>query len=143
MTVGRIRKRRNGHWCAAAAEGTDTKRDCARLLQTTPPKLLTKKESSEQGDVCGVEWECGLNGAGDKDDGILGRRWDSTEQSKWKRLTAVVGLGSSRKRFTGKRLQASGFVELAESESATMVRGSSRFTCPTGMWREAHGKWQK
>ena len=47
-------------------------------------------EESEEGDVCGVEWECELNGAGDEDDVILGMGWESTEQSKWERLAAVV-----------------------------------------------------
>ena len=35
----------------------------------------TDEESSEEGDVCGVEWECGLDGAGDEDDDILGMGW--------------------------------------------------------------------
>ena len=35
----------------------------------------TDEESSEVGDVCGVEWEYDLNGAGDEDDDILGIGW--------------------------------------------------------------------
>ena len=48
------------------------------------------EESSEEGDVCGVKWGCELNGAGDEDDDILGMRCESTKQSKWERLAAVV-----------------------------------------------------
>ena len=39
------------------------------------------EESSDDGDVCGVEWECELNGTGDQD--ILGKGLESTAQSKW------------------------------------------------------------
>ena len=38
----------------------------------------------------GVEWECELNGTGDKDDDILGMGCESAEQSKRERLAAVV-----------------------------------------------------
>ena len=85
-----------------------TQRYCARHLQTTPPKPLTGKEtptrSRRKGDVCGVECECGL----DEDD-VTSWEWEgnSTEQSKWERLAAVVVSGaSSRKRPTGRRLQS-------------------------------------
>ena len=69
----------------------------ARLCPT-PPDHATQAvdeegdtdEESEEGDVCGVERECALNGAGDEDDDILGMGWESTEQSQWERLTAVV-----------------------------------------------------
>ena len=44
--------------------------------------------------MCGVEWECELSGASDEDDDILGMKWESTEQSKWKRLAAVVDTGA-------------------------------------------------
>ena len=52
----------------------------------------TEEESSDEGDVCGVEWECELNGTGDEDDDILGMGCDSAEQSKWERLAAVVDM---------------------------------------------------
>ena len=56
----------------------------------------TDEESSEEGHVCGVEWECDLNGAGDEDDDILGKKgWESTEQSKWGCLSSVVDSGAS------------------------------------------------
>ena len=55
----------------------------------------TQEESSDEGDVCGVEWECELNGAGDEDDDILGMGCESTEQSKWERLTGVVDSGAA------------------------------------------------
>ena len=144
---GKNQKKKGALVCCSCGRSGHPARLCptppVHATQAVDEKGDTDEESSEEGGVFGVEWECGLNGAGDEDDGILGRRWDSTAHSKWERLAAVVGLGSSRKkRFTGKRLQASGFVKLAKSESATMVRGSSRFACPTGMWREAHGKWQ-
>ena len=40
--------------------------------------------------MCGVEWECELDGAGDEEDVILGMGWEPTAQSKWERLAAVV-----------------------------------------------------
>ena len=43
----------------------------------------------------GVEWECELNGPGDEHDDILGMEWESTEQSKWERLAAVVASGAA------------------------------------------------
>ena len=52
-------------------------------------------ESSDEGDVCGVEWECELNGTGDEDDDILGMGCESAEQSKWERLAAVVDTGAA------------------------------------------------
>ena len=55
----------------------------------------TDEESEEEGDVCGVEWDCELNGAGDEDDDILGVGWESTEQSSWERLRSCGGLGRS------------------------------------------------
>ena len=70
--------------------------------------------------MCVVDWECELDGAGDGNDDILGTGWEPTEQSKWERLAAVVGGRRSEE-------QALGFVERAESESATTVRGNSRF----------------
>ena len=45
--------------------------------------------------MCGVDWECGLNGAGDEDDDILGMEWESTEQCSWERLAAVVEPGAA------------------------------------------------
>ena len=50
----------------------------------------TDEESSEEGDVCGVEWDCELNGAGDEDDDILRIRLESTAQSKLERPALVV-----------------------------------------------------
>ena len=55
----------------------------------------TEEESSDEGDVCGVEWECELNGTGDEDDDILGMGCESAEQSKWERLAAVVDTGEA------------------------------------------------
>ena len=55
----------------------------------------TDEESSDEGDVCGVEWECQLNGTGDEDDDILGMGCESAEQSKWERLAAVVDSGAA------------------------------------------------
>ena len=55
----------------------------------------TEEESSDEGDVCGVEWECELNGTGDEDDEILGMECESAEQSKWERLPAVVDSGAA------------------------------------------------
>ena len=43
----------------------------------------------------GVEGECALDGAGDEDNDILGMGWESTEQSTWERLTAVVDSGAA------------------------------------------------
>ena len=55
----------------------------------------TEEESSDDGDMCGVEWECELNGTGDEDDDILGMGCESAEQSKWERLAAVVDSGAA------------------------------------------------
>ena len=55
----------------------------------------TEEESSDEGDVCGVEWECELDGTGDEDDDILGMGCESAEQSKWERLAAVVDSGAA------------------------------------------------
>ena len=55
----------------------------------------TEEESSDEGDVCGVEWECELNGTGDEDDDILGMGCESAEPSKWERLAAVVDSGAA------------------------------------------------
>ena len=93
MTVGRIRRRRHGHGCTTAAEARDTQRDCTRHLQTTA--TLAVDEESEEGDVYEVEWDCGLNGAGDEDDDILGMGWESAAQTKYERSAAVVGSGAA------------------------------------------------
>ena len=55
----------------------------------------TEEESSDEGDMCGVEWESELNGTGDEDDDILGMGCESAEQSKWERLAAVVDSGAA------------------------------------------------
>ena len=64
-----------------------------------PPKLDQKGDpdegSSEEGNVYGIESECGLNGASDEDDDILGMGWESTEQSRRERLAAVVDSGAA------------------------------------------------
>ena len=74
----------------------------ARLCPTPPDHATqavdeedTDEESSEEGDVCGFEWECELNGADDEDDDTLGMGWQSTEQSKWDCLAPVVQLKTS------------------------------------------------
>ena len=84
--------------------------------------------------MCGVDWECELDGAGDGDDDILGTGWELTEQSKWERqlwpqLKTSYQQASQVKFRSTRRSeeQALGFVERAESESATTVRGNSRF----------------
>ena len=45
--------------------------------------------------MCGVEWECELNGTGDEDDDILGMGCESADQSNWERLAAVVDSGAA------------------------------------------------
>ena len=75
----------------------------ARLCPTPPDHATqavdeegdTDEELSEEGDLCGVEWECELNGGGDEDDDILGMRWGSQEQSMLDRLATVVDLGAA------------------------------------------------
>ena len=75
----------------------------ARLCPTPPDHATqavdeegdTDEESSEEGDVCRFEWECELNGADDEDDDTLRMGWQSTEQSKWERLAAVVDSGAA------------------------------------------------
>ena len=77
----------------------DIQRDCPtppdHATQAVDEEGDTDEASSEEGDVCAVEWDCELNGAGDEDDDILGMGCESTEQSKWKRLAAVVDLGAA------------------------------------------------
>ena len=50
--------------------------------------------------MCGVEWECELNGTGDEDDDIL---WDVSPQtqSKWERLCNHVKLSATRRSDAG------------------------------------------
>ena len=96
----------------------------------------TEEESSDEGDVCGVEWECELNGTGDEDDDILGMGCESAEQSKWERLAALAqqktsylqasAIMSNSVQLAG-LMRALDFVEPAERESAITIRGSSRF----------------
>ena len=98
-----------------------------------------EEESSDEGDVCGVEWERELNGTGDEDDDILGMGCESAEQSKWERLAAVEDSGAAETSYLqasaimSNSVQLAGlmraldFVEPAERESAITVRGSSRF----------------
>ena len=81
--------------------GRDTLRDSARHLRSDHAAHVvdeegdTEEESSDEGDVCGVEWECELNGTGDEDDDILGMGCESAEQSKWERLAAVLDSGAA------------------------------------------------
>ena len=103
--------------------------------------------------MCGVFWECGLNGAGDEDDDILGIGWEPTEQSKLERLAAVVDSG------------AAGNVSLADvcshetqrnprSEAGILFRGAGgdrirdhgqrtlEVRMSDGLWRGAHSRWR-
>ena len=81
--------------------------------------------------------------------------WDVSPQNKASgRLAAVVNSGATKTSYLqasaimSNSVQLAGlmraldFVEPAERESAITVRGSSRFECETGMWREPHGKWR-
>ena len=70
--------------------------------------------------MCGVEWECELNGAGDEDDDILGMGWESTEQSKWERLAAVVDSGAGEQRLTSSHVNLSA---TRRSEAGIVFRG--------------------
>ena len=62
----------------------------ARLCPTPPDHATqavdeegdTDEESSEEGDVCGPEWECQFNGAGDEDDDISPQNKASGRVSK-------------------------------------------------------------
>ena len=116
----------------------------ARLCPTLPDYQAvdeednTDEESSEEDDVCGVDWECKLNGAGDEDDNVLGKGWESKEQSKWERLAAVVDSGAAENVLAAgvcshvklsaiRRSEAGIGFRGAGGESATPVRGSSRF----------------
>ena len=83
--------------------------------------------------MCGVEWECELNGTGDEDDDILGMGCESAEQSKWERLAAVVDSGAAENVLPAsvcnhvKQLSATCRsdvgMEPAERESAITIRG--------------------
>ena len=88
----------------------------------------TEEESSDEGDVCGVEWECELNGTGDEDDDVLGMGCESAEQSKWERLAAVVDSGAAENVLPAgvcNHVQPPFLQEaLAESESDGHVAGA-------------------
>ena len=120
-------------------EGRDT---LARLCPTPSDHAAhavdeegdTEEESSDEGDVCGVEWE----GTGDEDDDILGMGCESAEQSKWERLAAVVDSGAAEnvlpagvrnhvKLSATRRSDAGIGFRGAGGESAITIRGSSRF----------------
>ena len=73
--------------------------DTSRTHQAVDEEGDTDEESSKEGDVCGVEWECERNGAGDEDDDILGMGWKSTGRSKWERHAAVVDSGAAENVF--------------------------------------------
>ena len=65
----------------------DTQRDCARLLQihdvqAVDEEGVTDEDSSEEGDVCGVECECGPDVADDEDDDILVMGWESQRETQ-------------------------------------------------------------
>ena len=64
-------------------------------IQAVDEEGDTDEVSSEEGDVCGVVWDCGLNSAGDEDDDILGMGWEPTQQIEWKPL---AGKGCTSKR---------------------------------------------
>ena len=106
------------------------RRHPARLCPTPPDHATrsveeegdTSEEWSEESDVCGVEWECGLNDAGDEDDDILGMGWESTEQSNPERL--AVGRLGSRQRFTGRRMQSCETQRNPKSEAGIGFRGA-------------------
>ena len=52
----------------------------------------TEEESSNEGDVRGVEWECELNGTSDEDDDILGMGCESAEKKQVEALRSCGGL---------------------------------------------------
>ena len=92
----------------------------------------TEEESSDEGDVCGVEWECELNGTGDEDHDILGIGIGSASQLWWalaQQQTSYLqasAIMSNSVQLAG-LMRVLDFVEPAERESAITVRGSSRF----------------
>ena len=94
----KTKKKRALVWYSCVGKGHP-----ARLCPTPPDHATqavdeegdTVEESSEEGDVCGFEWECELNGADDEDDDTLRMGWQSTEQSKWDCLAGVVQLKTS------------------------------------------------
>ena len=90
----------------------------------------TEEESSDEGDVCGVEWECELYGT---DDDILGMGCESAASMLWwtqaQRKTSCLqasAIMSNSVQLAG-LMRALDFVKPAERESAITVRGSSRF----------------
>ena len=65
----------------------------------------TDEESSAEGCVCGVEWECELNGAGDEHDDVLGMGIRNHGQRKFKvRMTDGHVAGSTWQVADVKRL---------------------------------------
>ena len=93
-----IRKKRASVCCNCGGKGHP-----ARLCPTPSDHAAhavdeegdIEEEWSDEGDVCGVECDCELNGTGDEDDNILGMGCAFAEQSKWERLAAVVDSGEA------------------------------------------------
>ena len=82
-----MKKKKKRAWVCYSCGGSGHPANCARHLQTdlathaADEEDNTDEESSEEGDVCGVEWDCEVNGAGDEDDDSLGMGWEPTERS--------------------------------------------------------------
>ena len=74
--VKKMKKKKRALVCCSCGGKGHPARLCAKLpdhaTHAVDEEGDTDEESSEEGDVCGVEWECELNGAGDADDVILG-----------------------------------------------------------------------
>ena len=134
-------------------EARDTQRDSAHAAHAVDEEGDTEEESSDEGDVCGVEWECELNGTGDEDGDILGMGCESAEQSKWERLAAVVDTGS-RKRLTAGVCNHVKLSATRRSDAGIGFRGAGgerirnhgqrkfKVRMRDGHVAEPHGKWR-
>ena len=65
----------------ASPLGRHEKREADNGLDRPSGRGDTEGKSSDEGDVCGVEWECELNGTGEEDDDILGMGCESAEHA--------------------------------------------------------------
>ena len=99
--------------------------------------------------MCGVEWECELNGAGDEGEDILGMKCESTEQSKWEHLAVVVDSGEPENVLPAGVCNHVKLSATRRSEAGIGFRGAGgerirnhgQRKSKAGMWREAHGRW--
>ena len=108
-------------------------------MEATTPKLSTRKATPMRATKTTTSWEWD-GSPQNKASGSASQLWWTRQQQKtfYQQTSAVVWKSAQPAGLK----QALRFVKLAESESATTARESSRFAWPTGMRRKAHGRWR-